>query len=73
MEQGACSERRRYAIVVRGRLSERFGAALPGLELEPRPGETVIRGEFSDQAHLFGLLERLREFGIEVVSFNPIR
>jgi hypothetical protein len=59
--------------VVRGRLSERFAAALPDLRLEPRPGETVISGEFTDQAHLFGVLERLSDFGIEVVSFNPVR
>jgi hypothetical protein len=64
---------RRYEIVVRGRLSERFGAALPGLELEPKPGETVIRGEFVDQTQLFGTLERLSGLGIEVVSFNPVR
>jgi hypothetical protein len=64
---------RRYEIVVRGRLSERFGAALPELELEPRPGQTVIRGEFADQTQLFGVLERLSGLGIEVVSFNPVR
>jgi hypothetical protein len=73
MEKAAHSDRKRYEIVVRGRLSERFEAVLPELELQPRPGETVISGEFADQSHLFGVLERLREFGIEVVSFNPIR
>jgi hypothetical protein len=71
--EAAHTDRRRCQIVVRGRLSERFGAALPGLELESRPGETVITGEFSDQAHLFGVLNRLSDFGIEVVSLNPVR
>jgi hypothetical protein len=72
MEETARSQQR-YEIVVRGRLSERFAAALPGLQLDGRSGETVISGEFADQAQLFGVLERLSEFGIEVVSFNPVR
>jgi hypothetical protein len=72
MEGAAHSHRQRYEIVVRGRLSKRFRPALAGLELESRPGETVISGEFTDQAHLLGVLERLSEFGIEVVSLNPI-
>jgi hypothetical protein len=62
----------RYEIVVRDRLSSRFGAAFPGLDLESRPGETVLRGEFSDQSQLHGVLDRLQDFGIELVSVNAI-
>jgi hypothetical protein len=61
-----------YEIVVRGRLSERFASALPGLELHARPGATALVGEFRDQAQLFGVLQRLSDFGIEVVSVNPV-
>jgi len=61
-----------YEIVVRGRLSERFASALPGLELQARPGATALVGEFRDQAQLFGVLQRLGDFGIEVVSVNPV-
>jgi hypothetical protein len=62
----------RYEIVVRGRLSERFASALPGIELQARPGATALLGEFKDQAQLFGVLQRLSDFGIEVVSVNPV-
>lgn len=72
MEEAAGSRDQQYEIVVRGRLSDRFQAALPALELAPRRGETVIRGQFADQTELFGVLERLSDFGIEVVSFNPV-
>jgi hypothetical protein len=59
-----------YEIVVKGRLSEKFGSAFEGLRIEPRPGETVLRGSFADQAQLHGTLDRIRNLGIELVSVN---
>jgi hypothetical protein len=61
---------REYEIVVKGRLSEKFGSAFEGLRVEPRPGETVLRGSFADQAQLHGTLDRIRNLGIELVSVN---
>jgi hypothetical protein len=62
-----------FEIVVRGRLSERYGSGLDGVTLESRPGETALRGEFADQAQLYGLIDRLRDFGIELISVNAVR
>ena len=59
-----------YRIVLRGRLGEHVVAAFDGLELETRPGETVVTGAF-DQARLHGLLDRMRDLGVELVSVNP--
>jgi hypothetical protein len=69
----AGTESRRYRIVVRGRLSSRFGSAFEGLELEPGVGETALTGDFTDQAQLHGVLSRLRDLGIELVSVNAVR
>ncbi len=69
---GVSVKRTRYEIVVKDRLSTRFSEALPGVELETRPGETVLTGEFSDQSELHGLLDRLQDFGIELVSVNAL-
>lgn len=66
------TEHRRYEIVVRGRLSARYGSVFEGLELRPRAGSTALRGEFADQAALHGVLDRLQDFGIELVSINAI-
>jgi hypothetical protein len=66
------TERTRYEIVVRGRMTGRLGSAFEDLDLEPRPGATAMTGEFPDQAALHGLLDRLRDFGIELVSVNAI-
>jgi len=61
----------RYRIVLRGRLSERFESAFEGMTLEPGPNQTVLVGEVRDQAHLHGLLDRLRDFGIELIAVEP--
>jgi hypothetical protein len=61
----------RYHIVLRGSLSERFASAFDGMTLEPGPDQTVLVGDVRDQAHLYGLLDRLRDFGIELIAVQP--
>ena len=61
----------RYRIVLRGRLADRFESAFDGMVLEPGPDQTVLVGEIRDQAHLYGLLDRLRDFGIDLVAVEP--
>jgi hypothetical protein len=62
----------RYRIVLRGRLSENlasaFEGAFEGMALEVAPNRTVLVGDIRDQAHLYGLLDRLRDFGIELLA-----
>ena len=61
----------RYRIVLRGRLSKRFESAFDGMALEAGPNQTVLVGEVRDQAHLYGLLDQLRNFGIDLVAVEP--
>jgi hypothetical protein len=63
----------RYRIVVKGRLSDTLGSAFDGMELEPSLGETVLTGWLEDQSKLHGTLDRIRDFGIELVSINPVQ
>ena len=66
----SASSRQRYDIVVRGRLSSRYESAFDGVTLEPRIGQTRLRADMADQSQLYGLLNRLRDLGIELVSVN---
>jgi hypothetical protein len=66
-------DRRTYRIVVRGRLTERFGSAFSGLELEQQDGATALVGSIADQSHLFGVLERIRSLGLELIRVEPVR
>ncbi len=58
----------KYTIVVRGRMSERFALAFPGASVEPGDGQTWLLTEPFDQGQLHGFLDRLRSFGLELVS-----
>jgi hypothetical protein len=64
--------RQRYEIVVRGRLSSRYEGAFDDVTLVPRHGQTTLCADLADQSQLYGLLNRLRDFGIELVSVNAV-
>jgi hypothetical protein len=66
----ATTSRQRYDIVVRGRLSRRYESAFDDVTLEPGHGKTTLRAEIVDQSQLYGLLNRLRDYGIELISVN---
>jgi hypothetical protein len=61
-----------YRIVVKGRLSERFESAFSGMALEAGDGTTALVGPVRDQSHLFGVLERIRAFGLELVRVETV-
>jgi hypothetical protein len=61
-----------YELVIRGEVGERFGVLFEGMRLEPRRGSTAITGAVLDQAHLHGLIERVQELGLELISVNPL-
>jgi hypothetical protein len=68
----AVSCRQRYQIVIRGALSHRFESALDGVRLEPRSGRTLLHADVVDQSQLYGLLNRLRDLGLELISVNLV-
>lgn len=60
-----------YQICIRGRVTERLGCALEGMRLEAGANDTVFTGEIRDQSQLYGLLDRVRDLGLELVSVQP--
>ena len=61
-----------YQLVIRGELGERFSVLFEGMRLERDRGTTVITGAVRDQAQLHGLIGRVQELGLELVSVNPL-
>jgi hypothetical protein len=58
-----------YEIRVKGRLDDRWTAWFDGLSLtHDTDGTTLIRGSVPDQAALHGLLHKLRDIGLPLVS-----
>jgi hypothetical protein len=62
-----------YAIRVRGRLDhERWSQWFDGMTITVRPGETLISGQVPDQAALYGMLARLRDLALPLLSVERL-
>jgi hypothetical protein len=63
---------RTYELVVRGELGDHFGVLFDGMGMQRRQGTTVLIGPLRDHAQLYGVIERIQELGIELVSVNRL-
>ncbi len=63
-----------YEVRIRGHLAPEWTVVFEGMEITRLPnGDTALTGSFPDQAALYGLLLRLRDLGLTLVSVNPRR
>ena len=63
----------RYEIRLRGHLDSRWAAWFDGLSLtNESDGTTVICGPVVDQAALHGLLQKVRDLGLPLVSVTQV-
>ena len=64
---------RRYELRVNGHLDARWADWFDGLSLtHASDGTTVIHGQVADQAALHGLLQRVRDLGLPLVSVTQV-
>lgn len=62
-----------YEIRVKGHLAARWSAWFDGLNLtNESDGTTVISGPVADQAALHGVLQKLRDVGMPLVSITQV-
>ena len=60
-----------YEIRVEGHLADRWSDWFEGLTIRNDPnGETTLIGPLTDQAELFGVLARIRNLNLILVSVN---
>ena len=60
-----------YQIRVRGHLSDQWTSWFEGLTITlEENGDTLLTGPVVDQAALFGLLKKVRDVGIPLISIN---
>ena len=63
----------RYEIRLAGHLHERWAAWFDGLTLSHQDdGTTVMSGPVADQAALHGLLQRVRDLGLSLISVTQV-
>ena len=61
-----------YRVTVRGNVTERLASAFDGVRVESGAGTTALVANMRDQAELYGLLNRLRDFGLDLVRVEEV-
>ncbi|HEX9027946.1 MAG TPA: hypothetical protein VF823_02150 [Anaerolineales bacterium] len=61
-----------YEIRVAGQLSPQWMDWFEGLTISLEAGETRLTGPVADQAELHGLLKKVRDLGLTLLSVNQI-
>jgi hypothetical protein len=64
--------RRRYRIVVRGEFEELLSTAFAGVSAVPHRGTTILTADVVDLSEFYGVIDRLRDFAIDVVSVEEL-
>jgi hypothetical protein len=63
-----------YQLRIDGYLDDHWSAWFDDLTLtHESDGTTSLRGEVSDQAQLHGLLSKIRDLGVTLLSVEPIK
>ena len=57
-----------YRLIVEGELSDGAGRAFEGMSLTRANGRTILAGPVRDQAELQGLLQRVTDLGLTLLS-----
>jgi hypothetical protein len=62
-----------YQIRIKGHLGPRWSEWFEGLTITPEgDGETLLTGPVADQAALHGLLRKVRDLGMPLISAIPV-
>jgi hypothetical protein len=57
-----------YEIRLGGELDEKWAVYFIPFKVTPGAGETLLVGEVHDQAELFGILLKIRDSGLRLIS-----
>lgn len=62
-----------YEIRIRGHLDARWDNQFEGMTITlEENGNSLLSGPVADQAALHGLLKRVRDWGLPLISVNPV-
>ena len=63
-----------YQIKIKNHLSSDWTDWFEGLTITPEEdGDTLLTGPVIDQAALYGLIKKVRDLGMTLISLNPVQ
>jgi hypothetical protein len=62
----------RYEVRVEGVLDGRWSDWFQGLRIQNQGGETILTGTLPDQPALHGILDKIRDLGLSVITVRRI-
>ena len=62
-----------YQIKVKGKLEDHWSGWFMGMSIESEDGVTILTGRQIDQSALHGLLVRIRDLGLPLISVERIK
>jgi len=61
-----------YRIRIQGTIDQTWSDWFGGFTITPQNGETVLEGEVIHQAALHGILAKINELGLSLISVNKL-
>lgn len=58
-------------IVIKGHLDKEWKDHFEGMDIFYEAGSTILTGNLKDDAHLHGILNKIRDLNLNLISFNP--
>ena len=58
-------------IKVKGHLNENWKDWFEGLEISYEGNNTILTGNLKDEAHMHGVLNRIMDLNLIIISVNP--
>jgi hypothetical protein len=62
----------RYEVRVEGVLDVRWSEWFEGLQLQNQSGETILSGTLPDQPALHGILDKVRDLGLTIITVRRL-
>jgi hypothetical protein len=72
MKGELATELKRYRIVIRGEFGELLSNAFSEFHLKTGGGKTVLTADVVTSRGLYGILDRLSDYAVEVESFREV-
>jgi len=58
-------------ITIQGHLNEKWKDWFEGMEISYEGNNTILSGNLKDEAHMHGVLNRIMDLNLIIISVNP--